>query len=83
MLIKIILLFQDGSLIDDATITKFIEFIPSQNKWKCLGCSKTFSTSFNVSNHIRLKHIQHEGVGDDPLGTDSAEESEECQDEGN
>jgi hypothetical protein len=68
-------------MIEDPTITKFIEFVPSQNKWKCLSCSKTFSTSYNVSNHIKQKHMQHGGgdVGADHQVTDSGEESEEYQ----
>lgn len=62
---------QEGTTVEDPTLSKFIEFVPSQNKWKCLS-GRHFTTSFNVSNHIKQKHL----VGGE-VGVDVEEEEED------
>lgn len=47
---------QDATTLTDPAISKLIEFVPTQNKWKCMHCGRLFSNSFNVSHHIEQKH---------------------------
>ena len=72
--------FQDNSIIEDPSVSKFIEFIPSQNKWKCSSCSRLFSTSFNVANHIKQKHRRGATADQESETTDQEESDDESHD---
>lgn len=49
---------QDAISVEEPAVAKFIEYVPAKNKWKCLSCGRLFSTSFNVSHHIKQKHTR-------------------------
>lgn len=60
--------------MEDPSVSKLMEFLPSQNKWKCLACAKIFTSSFNVAHHIQLKHRRDD---DDIVASDDEESGEE------
>jgi hypothetical protein len=67
-------------IIEDPSVSKFIEFIPSQNKWKCSSCGRLFSTSFNVANHIQQKHRRGATATQESETSDQEESDDESHD---
>lgn len=50
--------------VESQELSKYKEFLPAQNKWKCLICNKIFTSEFNTNHHIQQKHQRDEDDGE-------------------